>query len=101
MPIHLDDEVARAAGLPGIIAHGFCVLAFTSWAILQELGGSDARRLRRLAVRFSKPVLPGQEIRTRAWERERAGGAATYAYETTVDGTAVLRDGLAVLGDPA
>ena len=101
MPIHLDEEVARAAGLPGIIAHGFCVLAFTSWAILQELGGSDARRLRRLAVRFSKPVLPGQEIRTRAWERERAGGAATYAYETTVDGTAVLRDGLAVLGDPA
>ncbi len=100
MPIHLDEEMARAAGLPGIIAHGFCVLAFTSWAILRELGGSDARRLRRLAVRFSKPVLPGQEIRTRAWERERAGGAATYAYETTVDGTVVLRDGLAVLGDP-
>ena len=71
MPIHLDEEVAREAGLPGIIAHGFCVLAFTSWAILQELGESDARRLRRLAVRFAKPVLPGQDIRTRAW-RERA-----------------------------
>ena len=37
---------------------------------------------------------------TRARGRTR-GGAATYAFETTVDGTAVLRDGLAVLADPA
>ena len=97
MPIHVDEEIARAAGLPGIIAHGFCVLAFTSWAILQELGESDVRRLRRLAVRFSKPVLPGQEIHTRAW----ASDGAAYAFETTVDGTAVLRDGLAELAGPA
>jgi acyl dehydratase len=91
MPIHLDEQVARDAGLPGIIAHGFCVMAFTSWAILQELAGSDASRLKRLAVRFAKPVLPGQEIRTRVWR----AAAGTYAYETTVDETAVIRDGLA------
>jgi acyl dehydratase len=101
MPIHLDEEVARDAGLPGIIAHGFCVLAFTSWAILRELGASDAGRLRRLAVRFSKPVLPGQEIRTRAWERQRAGDATAYAFETTAEGAVVLRDGLAVLAGGA
>ncbi|MDQ1679167.1 MAG: hypothetical protein QOI42_26 [Frankiaceae bacterium] len=91
MPIHLDEQVARDAGLPGIIAHGFCVMAFTSWAILQELAGSDASRLKRLAVRFAKPVLPGQEIRTRVWR----AAAGTYAYETTVEETAVIRDGLA------
>ncbi|MGB3521981.1 MAG: MaoC/PaaZ C-terminal domain-containing protein, partial [Mycobacterium sp.] len=34
MPIHLDEEVARDAGLPGIIAHGLCTMAFTSWAVL-------------------------------------------------------------------
>jgi acyl dehydratase len=93
MPIHTDEQVARDAGLPGIIAHGFCVLAFTSWAILQELGGSDAGRLRRLAVRFAKPVLPGQDIRTRVWD----AGGGTYGFETTVGDTVVLRDGLAEL----
>ena len=93
MPIHLDEEIAREAGLPGIIAHGLCVLAFTSWALLQELGDSDTTRLKRLAVRFAKPVLPGQEICTRVWRTD----AGTYAYKTTVGETAVIRDGLAVI----
>jgi acyl dehydratase len=97
MPIHTDEEVARQAGLPGIIAHGFCVLAFTSWAVLQGLGDSDAARLERLAVRFAKPVLPGQDIRTRAWRKQAGEGTTTYAYETTVGDTPVLEDGLAVL----
>ncbi len=91
MPIHLDEQVARDAGLPGIIAHGFCMLAFTSWGILQALGGEDASRLKRLAVRFSKPVVPGQDIHTRAWST----GPNSYGFETTADGTVVLRDGLA------
>lgn len=34
MPIHLDDEVAQMAGLPGIINHGLCAMAFASWAVL-------------------------------------------------------------------
>jgi acyl dehydratase len=90
MPIHLDQEVAREAGLPGIIAHGFCMLAFTSWGILQELD-EDVSRLKRLAVRFSKPVLPGQDIHTRVWRSD----PGRYGFETTADGTLVLRDGLA------
>jgi len=95
MPIHTDEQVARDAGLPGIIAHGFCVLAFTSWALLEQLGDGDVGRLRRLAVRFAKPVLPGQDIRTRVWD----AGGGTYAFETTVAETVVLRDGLAELGE--
>ncbi|MDX6525859.1 MAG: hypothetical protein QOI43_1370 [Gaiellales bacterium] len=91
MPIHTDEQIARDAGLPGIIAHGFCVLAFTAWAILEEVGGGDVGRLRRLAVRFAKPVLPGQDIRTRVW----SAGGGTYGFETTVGETVVLRDGLA------
>ena len=91
MPIHLDEQVARDAGLPGIIAHGFCMLAFTSWAIVDELAGGDVSRLKRLAVRFSKPVLPGQDIHTRVWQAE----PGVFAFETDVEGTAVLRDGLA------
>jgi acyl dehydratase len=93
MPIHVDEQVARDAGLPGIIAHGFCMLAFTSWGVLEELGAADCSRLKRLAVRFSKPVLPGQVIHTRVWQT----GPGSFGFETDVDGTPVLRDGLAEL----
>lgn len=92
MPIHLDEDSALAAGLPGIIAHGFCVLAFTSWGLLERCADSEGAWMRRLAVRFAKPVLPGQEIRTRAWRVP--GGTEAFAYETTVGDVAVIRDGL-------
>ncbi len=93
MPIHLDEEVARASGLPGIIAHGFCVLAFTAHGILRALADDDVARMRRLAVRFAKPVLPGQDITTTVWRRDDR----TVQFETTVEGVPVLRDGLAEL----
>jgi acyl dehydratase len=100
MPIHLDDEVARDAGLPGIIAHGLCTMAFTSWAVLTELAGSDVNRLKRFAVRFSKPVLPGDDLETRIWRVGSAGGATSYAFETARGGQELaITDGLAVLAD--
>lgn len=95
MPIHTDEDSAKAAGLPGIIAHGFCVLAFTEWGIQQELGMTDSSRLKRLAVRFAKPVLPGQEIRTRAWRTDPTIGDEAFAFETAVGDELVIRDGLA------
>lgn len=99
MPIHLDDEVAREAGLPGIIAHGLCSMAFTSWAILTEVGGSDTARLKRLAVRFSKVVLPGQELETQIWRAGSVDGVTRYAFETTVGDDVVIKDGLAEIVD--
>ncbi|MGK4596223.1 MaoC/PaaZ C-terminal domain-containing protein [Amycolatopsis sp. w19] len=91
MPIHLDEEVAKDSGLPGIIAHGLCTMAFTSWALLTEVAGSDVDRLKRFAVRFAKPVLPGQDLTTQIWR----AGAGSYAFETTVGETVVIKDGLA------
>jgi acyl dehydratase len=92
MPIHLDEEAAKAAGLPGIIAHGLCTMAFTSRAVVAAAAGGDPARLRRLAVRFSKPVLPGQDITTAL--HETAPG--TYAFQTTSSsGDVVIKDGLA------
>ncbi|WET80794.1 MaoC/PaaZ C-terminal domain-containing protein [Amycolatopsis sp. QT-25] len=91
MPIHLDEEVAKDSGLPGIIAHGLCTMAFTSWALLTEVAGSDVDKLKRFAVRFAKPVLPGQDLTTSIW----SAGGGSYAFETTVGETVVLKDGLA------
>jgi acyl dehydratase len=92
MPIHLDDQLAKSVGLPGIIIHGLCTMAFTSVAAIQHTCPDDPSRLERLAVRFAKPVQPGQTITTRIW----AAGAGAYAYETqSDDGATVIKDGLA------
>ncbi|NUP51760.1 MAG: dehydratase [Catenulispora sp.] len=93
-PIHLDEDFARAVGLPGVINHGLCTMAFTSHAVT-GVAQADPRTLKRLAVRFAKPVLPGQDISTRVW----AAGAGTFRFETTSDsGVVVVKDGLAVFG---
>ena len=99
MPIHLDDEVAKDAGLPGIIAHGLCTMAFTSWAVLTEVAASDVHRLRRFAVRFSTMVLPGDDLTTRIWHSGSAGDATEYGFQTTREGDVVITDGLAVVAD--
>jgi len=101
MPIHLDQQVALDSGLPGIIAHGLCTMAFASWAVLTEVGDSDVTRLRRLAVRFSKMVMPGQDLTTRVWETGSVDGLTSYAFETSVGDTVVLTDGLADFGPAA
>lgn len=92
MPIHLDDDLAKAMGLPGIIIHGLCTMAFTSRAVIQSTCPEDPTRLKRLAVRFSKPCLPEQTITTAIYET----GPGAYAFETTNDaGQVVIKDGLA------
>lgn len=92
MPIHLDEDAARSAGLPGIIVHGLCTQAFTSWAVLTELADRDVSRLKRLAVRFAKPVRPGQDLTTTIWATPTAG---VYAFESEAGGALVITDGLA------
>ena len=93
-PIHLDPDFARAVGLPGIINHGLCTMAFASHAVI-GVAERDPRNLARLAVRFAKPVLPGQDISTRVWGRDPTGAA--FGFETSSDtGQIVIKDGLAV-----
>lgn len=94
MPIHLDEDVARRAGLPGIIVHGLCTQAIVSWGILNAVAEGDPARLKRYVVRFARPVLPGQEIATTIWRAGSEGGVTRYAFETTVGDTVVLKDGV-------
>jgi len=90
--IHLDDEAARALGLPGIIIHGLCTMAFCGRAVIETVAGDDPTRLARLAVKFSRPVQPGQEITVRIYD----AGEGTYGFEAlNADGQAVVKDGLA------
>lgn len=95
-PIHVDENVAKLAGLPGIIVHGLCTMAFTSKVMIDRVCEGNPRRLRRLRARFSRPVFPGQAITTAAWSRPDRDGLKIYAYETyNPDGKEVIREGIA------
>jgi acyl dehydratase len=93
-PIHLDENVAKMAGLPGIINHGMCTMAIATKGAVDGLAGGDPTRIKRVAVRFSKPVLPGQELTTRFWKEGESDANTTYGFETyNPDGQAVIKGG--------
>jgi acyl dehydratase len=95
MPIHLDDNMAKAVGLSGIIVHGLCTMAFASRALVEALCGGDSARLQRMAVRFSRPVLPGEGITTRIYGGD-GNGSGVHGFEVAnPEGQLVVKDGLA------
>jgi len=95
-PIHVDDNFAKMAGLPGILVHGLCTMAFTSKVVIDALAGGDPARLKRLRVRFSRPVFPGQAITTRLWANGERDGRMLYEFETfNPAGQQVIRGGIA------
>lgn len=95
-PIHLDDAAAKAVGLPGIIVHGLCTMAFCSRAIVSRLCSDDPTRLRRLAVRFAGVVQPGETVTHRLWRAARRAEHGRILFETTTSsGRLAIKDGLA------
>ncbi len=61
-PLHQDDAVARAAGFPGIIAHGMFTMGHLAACVTRWAGGPE--RVRRLSAQFRAPVSMGEEIVT-------------------------------------
>ena len=59
-PLHQDDEVARAAGFPRVVAHGMYTMGtLTSW-LVDWLG--DPAALLRLRVHFRAPVFVDESL---------------------------------------
>jgi acyl dehydratase len=99
-PIHLDENTARMAGLPGIILHGMCTMAMATKGAVNGLAGGDPTRVKRVAVRFSRPVLPGQELTTRFWKEGSGDGTTVYGFETyNPDGRAVIKNASVEIAD--
>jgi acyl dehydratase len=73
-PIHIDEEFARAVGLPGRILHGLWTMAQVARAQTDAAGGPE--RLRRLSVQFRGMGLPEQEVVVTGVVREVADGRA-------------------------
>lgn len=94
--IHTDNEFAKKVGLGGIILQGLCTMAFVQKAVVDTVCGGEPTRLKRLAVRFSKPVRPGDDLLTEGWEMGKNGGRITYGLETKNQaGEPVIKNGLA------
>ncbi|TQC42976.1 acyl dehydratase [Rhodococcus sp. WS4] len=78
-PIHLDDEAARSAGLPGVIAHGMLPMGQLASLVTQWAG--RAGRIRRIAVRFAGTVFPGDTITFHGRVRSLVDGVVDVAVD--------------------
>jgi acyl dehydratase len=87
--IHLDDEFARQVGLPGRIVHGLCTLAFAGRAVREAADIGDPRAIKRIAVRFSAPLFPGESVTSMVWRVDGEFGFESLNGE----GRPVLKDG--------
>lgn len=79
-PLHADPAIARAAGFERPLLHGAALFGIAAYAIVKQLCGSDPAQLRKLNVRLSAPVYPGETIRTEIWD----GGDGTAVFRARV-----------------
>jgi acyl dehydratase len=95
-PIHLDEQAARIAGLPGVVVHGLCTMALTAKLTVDHVCDGQPQRLKRLAVHFSRPVFPGDTLITTIWRDPDSAARMLLAFETRNQaGQAVIMGGVA------
>lgn len=84
-PLHADPTVAKAGGFPRPILHGLATFGIAGRALIRALTDNDPARLRRMDVRFSMPVFPGETIMTDIWhEADAAKGHRAAAWRCRV-----------------
>ena len=66
-PLHADPEVASKAGFARPILHGLATYGIAGYAAIRMFAGNDATRLKRLALRLTSPVFPGEQVRFQFW----------------------------------
>jgi acyl dehydratase len=93
-PLHADPKIAAEAGFARPVLHGLCTFGIASRAIMRACCGNNPARLRKLQVRFSAPVFPGETIRTEIWQD---GTTISFRARAAERDAIVLNNGLAVL----
>ena len=94
-PIHIDEEFARAVGLPGRILHGLWSMAQVARAQTEAAGGPAT--LKRLSVQFRGMGVPEQEVLVTGTVRELADGRAVIDTLAEQSGKRIIRNAEAEL----
>ncbi len=94
-PIHIDEEFARAVGLPGRILHGLWTMAQVARAQTEAAGGPE--HLKRLSVQFRGMGLPEQEVVVKGTVREVADGHVVIDTVAEQAGNQIIRNAEAEL----
>ena len=94
-PIHIDEEFAKAVGLPGRILHGLWSMAQVARAQTEAAGGPE--HLKRLSVQFRGMGVPEQEVLVTGTVRELADGLATIDTVAEQDGKQIIRNAEALV----
>jgi acyl dehydratase len=93
-PLHSEPAVARVAGFPRPILHGLGTYGVACHAMLAALCEYDPARLRRLSLRFSSPVFPGETIRFEIYDE---GAEFAFRARVAARDKVVLDHGRAVI----
>jgi acyl dehydratase len=98
-PIHWNEEFAKSVGLPGVIGHGMLSMAVAARAVSAFAG--DPAAIKRLKVRFSAMIQPGQTLTVQGQVVEADGRTVHLAFSGDNDtGDRVLSKGEADLELP-
>jgi acyl dehydratase len=96
-PIHADPKAARQGGFDRPILHGLATYGVVGRALVKAVCGDAPERFRRMDVRFSSPVYPGETFEIDIW-REGAGKAA-FRVRVAERDVVVLQNGYMEYGD--
>jgi acyl dehydratase len=93
-PLHADPQRAKVAGFDRPILHGAASFGIAAHAILRSVADYRPERLASIEARFSKPVFPGETIRTEIWPQ---GERVSFQCRVVGRNDIVLSNGLATL----
>jgi acyl dehydratase len=93
-PLHADPERAKVAGFDRPILHGAASFGIAAHAVLRAVADYRPERLASIEARFSKPVFPGETIRTEIWPQ---GERIAFQCRVVARDAIVLSNGLATL----
>lgn len=91
-PLHIDPDVAKAAGFERPILHGLATFGIASHALIKTCCGYDASRVKSVHARFSAPMYPGETLRTEIWHQ---GSEVHFKSSVVERGVVVLSNGFA------
>ena len=73
--IHLDEDYAKEAGLPGVIAHGMLSMGLAARALREW--GIKSEQVLSLSSKFKEKVLPGDTLRSELISERNDAAEAT------------------------